>query len=409
MFDLNNRDNASRERAIPTLLMVGVSLENVVGSGKGPDLHYVQPDQLKSVKLSHPETIRRLRALKDSGVVESCWIWNTCNRFEVYALCRGPWETARTFIEEEFFAHLENPKVNLNVLRNRDALRHLLRTTVGLNSGLPGESDVEQQLRGALRVSHCVGAVSAEGENLIDRVLKAARRSTQRCSWRDFSPSYCQASLESVVAQAGRQVLEEGPIAIVGSSNTSRTCVELLENFFGVDPKRITVYHRCHGRDGQMKQIRRASNGCKRVKVDDYDCPEIARAVASSALTLFGIDRDQPVLDAEKLAEVCDLSQFKGVIVDFNTFGSTEGLKDREGVVLWNASDLEHEVRSYAEQMAASPAFRAAVDEIEGLLMEEAETFHDLFLRPRSATPSGEYRMLAVCPSQQTLAVGTTS
>jgi len=56
---------------------------------------------------------------------------------------------------------------DVNVLAGRAAVHHALRTGLGLNSDLPGERDVLEQLRGARRLAMAGGTCGRRVEALV--------------------------------------------------------------------------------------------------------------------------------------------------------------------------------------------------------------------------------------------------
>ncbi len=363
------------------LLMVGVCLRNSIGCGKGPELDYVTPEQLRLVKLPHPEVATQLQRLAEKHVLDECWIWNTCNRFEVYAITSGDPREGIAFLEETFFTALHNCENTLNRLAGVEAIHHLMRTTVGLNSGLPGETDVEQQLQVAVRIAECTNCLSNAGLAFVENLISQADRARGETAWSAFSPSYCLASLQGAFAKIDRQSALSGPIVIIGSSSTTRSCVEHLEQDFGVDPDQITFFHRCHKSNGTVKAVRRASMGCHRKKVDDYPCEEVFNAIRQATLVIWGIDRDKPVMNAEKLQDLRKENPIPLAMLDFNTLGSTEGVTSSEKLTFLDAQTLEAGVRAYAQKMEADPDFWRAVDEVEFHIAKSLQT-EDFFALP---------------------------
>jgi len=378
------------------LLVVGVCMENMVGSGQGPALRYASPERLRSFKLTHPEVVHRIKELKEEGLVSGGWVWNTCNRFEVYVLHQGDSGMVADYVLRKFFPGCSADDEDLNVFQGEDVVHHVLRTVVGLNSGLPGETDVEGQFLAAIHMSENLEFLGQFGAALTSEILVSGTRTRSRTQWEGFKPNYCQAALEGVFKRLERSPLGTGPIAVVGSSTTSRTCVDVLENHFGVHHQDITVYHRCHGKDGQMKSIRRVSNGCNRERVEDYSGPEVLKAVAGSSLAILGIDRDRPILVSEQLEPLVSERATPLVCVDFNTFGSTQGLDSLENVRLFVADDLDREVRDYAFRMTRDPAVCDAIGEIEPLLKEEALLLADRFFAPEGDCCEGCQTEMAV-------------
>jgi glutamyl-tRNA reductase len=378
MFEYQPHYLSEEAASSKQILMMGVFLKNAIGYGKGPELRYANLDQLRSVKLSHPEMACHLKALQEEpGVVES-WIWNTCNRFCVYAIHTGDAEAVRARLFTRFFESLrETPQV-INVLENEDAIHHLLRTAAGLNSGLPGETDVIGQFESAVHLSECIGSVGACALPLVENVLSKAGRARAETSWGNYSSSYCLAALDGALSKAGRETALSGPIVIIGSSNTSRSCVEHLERDFQVPPTQITFFHRCHKSNGQVKSIRRASLGCNRRRVENYAGPEVREAIQTASLVIFGIDKDEPVLTGEELHNLREGNPAPVVILDFNTMGSTKDVESTSSVLFYGAQQLENEVHNYAENMQRDPGFWAAAEEVDALIarwIEEQREF----------------------------------
>lgn len=357
------------------LIMVGLCLENAVGSGDGPDLVYGTLNHLKAVKLSHVELAAALRSVKEETSIQECWTWNTCNRFEVYALCDQDSESVLHEIIHRFFWPLAEQKDVLNVFEGAAAVHHLLRTASGLNSGLPGELDVQDQLTAGRALAQCLGALGESGNALLDWVEQTVAEARTTTEWSQFKPSYCQAAIEGALLEQDRQDVLRGPVVIVGSSTTSRTCVEVLEETYHVDPELVTFFHRCHKSNGQVKSIRRAVQGCHRRRVNDYADPEITETVAHASLAIFGIDRDQPVLDGDVLRELRQGIERPLVVLDFNTMGSTQNLATGDGITFYDARRLEHAVRLYSAKMRKDPVFWRAICQVERLLIKRLESY----------------------------------
>jgi hypothetical protein len=216
----------------------------------------------------------------------------------------------------------------------------------------------------------------------VENLISQAERARGETAWSDFSPSYCLASLVGAFAKIDRETALSGPIVIIGSSSTTRSCVEHLEQDFGVDPDQITFFHRCHKSNGTVKAVRRASMGCHRRKVDDYNSEEVFSAIGRATLVIWGIDRDQPVLTAETLRQLREGSTTPLAMLDFNTLGSTQGVSSGAELTFLDSQTLEAEVRAYAQRMESDPSFSRAVDEVETHILECVRT-EDFFAPPQ--------------------------
>ena len=359
------------------LQMVGVCLENAVGSGLGPRLKYADDEDLKGVKISHSEVRTALQSLMDLRGVRETFIWNTCNRFEVYFFHTGNRDELIADVLGNFFSSLADRPEKVNRLSDDDAIHHLIRTAVGFNSGLPGEKDVAMQLHSAVRHSEVVGSAGPLTQALTERVFDCAREIREETVWKKFSPSYCDAALEEALRDACPGDVHSENVAVIGSSNTSRSCIEILRTRFGISEENVTVYHRCHHKDGQMKAMKRASRGSLRVRVSDYDDDSVHQGIADSRLVIIGIDRNHPVISGEKLKPLLK-GQEEVILIDFNTFGSCEGLEDLEGIQVIEAKKIEENVREYAARMARNSEFQAALNTIEPLVQDQVRSLRPI-------------------------------
>jgi hypothetical protein len=76
------------------------------------------------------------------------------------------------------------------------------------------------------------------------------------------------------------------------------------------------------------------------------------------------------VLDAERIRRCRDFTARPLAIVDFNMFGSTQGLEDLDGVRVWSADELETAAEAFAEQMCDSEQFARAADAAESWIRD---------------------------------------
>lgn len=374
MFGSNQEERTTHRERIH-FQMVGVCLENVVGPGMGPELKYAECGDLKRVKLSHDEVVAAIESLERIPEVLESFVWNTCNRFEVYFFHLGDRRETAAKIEARFFSALSQSPEKVNRIEDEAAVHHLVRTVVGFNSGLPGEEDVSMQLASAVRLSKQAGGAGELTDRLVEEVFQAAEEIRGETAWGRFSPSYCGAAIEEALHDVCLGRIQSGRVVGIGSSNTTRSSIEILRRRFGISAENLTVYHRCHHKDGQMKSMRRSSRGSDHVRVADYDDEAVHRGIARARLAVIGIDRQQPVISGEKLAKHLKPGM-ETIVIDFNTFGSTEGLKGLPGVRLVDAAEIEEKVRRYAVRMASEPAFQAALAESEPIARRWARAIH---------------------------------
>jgi glutamyl-tRNA reductase len=280
--------------------------------------------------------------------------------------------------------------LGVNVLLEAEAWHHLMRTVAGLNSGLPGDRDVTEQLQTAYRLADHAGTAGPRSRRLVEQAVAMEHELRNETAWGRYDPGYCLAAFSQISKATGLKPAD-CRYTVIGGSTTSRAVLEMLADAFDVPKRQMTIVYRGH-KGGQMKLIRAALGNGKRVRVQSYSDRAVIEAIARSDVVFFGTDGDEPVLDAEALRRTRDFTQRPLTIVDFNTFGSTCGLEAIEGVTAWKADRLEREVRVYADAMCAQEDFFAAAEEadawIESRLPELSPPYLDLPCKRRVAWSS---------------------
>lgn len=355
--------NADRD----SLVMIGLSLRGRLGQGKGPAIAYADTDMLRSAKRPACDVPPLLRTIvKTSGLAEA-FLWNTCHRFELYAVPAeahaDPQELAGK-VGELVFDGVVPDGVRLNVLCGADARRHLLRTACGLNSGLPGERDILDQLHAAFRLAEKAGTTGAITRHLVEEAASLDAELRETTTWGRFDPDYTHVALQGV-ARAGDLDYAPAGIVVIGGSTTSASVLQTLTRRFNVPSRQLTLFYRGHKHGGHLKLLRKALGAGRRVRVQNYTEDCVMQAIADADVVIFGIDREDPVLDGITLRGARDFSARPLTIIDFNMFGSTTGITDLPGVHVFPLQALEKEAQACADAICSDPDFLEAVEQAE--------------------------------------------
>jgi ferrochelatase len=361
-------DKKPVEGDIDSLVMIGVSLPPRLDGGEGPPLRHITPQQFKCVKKPHEEVTELLRRIRAGGDFEECWLWNTCSRFEFYGWLKAEPDSAgaRQAVDRTAREVLgaAGGDVPYNVMRGAEAWHHLLRTAAGLNSGLPGDGEVTNQLQVAHRIAGRCETAGPRIEQLADEVLACQDELREHTSWGRFRPEYCAVALKRVALTADFD-WPGAECVIIGGSVTARSVLNALRDRFDVPARQITAVHRTHCRGMQIKRLRAALGNGKRLRVDTYQDARVLAVVAAADIVICAIDSRTPILDAAQLADARDRKQRPLTIIDFNTFGSTVGMETQDGVRLIDARRLEEEVGRFSDGLVECPAFAAATAQAE--------------------------------------------
>lgn len=367
LFDKGS--DASVDELIASLVVVGVSREPVLDGPGELIAGCVSGDEFRVIKRPQHDTQEVLRAALGVDGVRECWLLNTCHRYELFALLRQGGEQERSVIASPLMKHVagEIDPQQATVLYGRDAWWHLLRTTAGLNSPLPGDADVVEQLESARRLAEHAGSADAGSQLIIEAAQKAVEVASKRSAWDQFTTDYCKAALEPIIAGLG---LDTGRIVVIGGSGTSTSLLRMLVHDCDVDQQRVTVVYRGKGRKRLVNTLQSIVPRGQHVCVEDYGEPGVLRAIGSADVVFLGIDRKEPILHRGEVEGLRDFSAQPLRVVDFNTHGSTVGLDGVEGVHITGAGMLEQHVRKHVEMILTSGAFATARRAVEAALRD---------------------------------------
>ena len=375
-----------RPANVDTLVMVGVSLASQIGKGRGPELVHIDGPRFLCAKKPQHEVPDALRKICEDGQVVEGFVWNTCHRFEFFGWASDsacePNECIVQRIREHLFDGPDSDDLQVNVLCGADAWQHLVRTVSGLNSRLPGDRDVVDQLQQAFNVADRAGTAGPMAAQLIHDAITIENRLREGTDWGDFDPGYCYAAMSNLVSSKQLD-FRDRKILVIGGSTTSRSILSALTGRFDVSTRQLTLAYRGHS-GGQIKLLRKAIGNGKRLRVGSYAEPAVLKAIADADIVFFGIDRDEPVLSGEQVRDLRDFAARKLTVVDFNTFHSTTGLEAISGVTMIDAEQLDESVRAYADAMCALPEFARAVRAAESWIVKHAPPTNGDCSKPQS-------------------------
>ena len=373
----------SREERVKTLVMVGVSR-----AGRLPvpaDAKIVHVDDMeafRSTKIAQEDMPPILRELKQEFGLREIFAWNTCCRTEFFGWFGEKGQAESDAETEERLEHLAKRAfgrgrtdiaIATNLLRGGDAWRHLLRTACGLNSQLPAETDVLDQLETSRRIAEHSGTAGALTDAMLDDVCAFHRRLVNESKFGERAESYGAVALRLIAGVYGLDYSMVAKIAAVGGSTTSRSLLRALREKFGVEDKHLSLVYRGCNHGQRMKLLRKAVGKGRRVHVNEYTGKDSADAMAEADLILFGLDRSEPVLTREQVEGWRDFGERPVLMIDFNTMGSIErSIGEIDGVTLVDATEIERLVSRHADGLWHDRAFREIVEEVESAIAADA-------------------------------------
>jgi len=344
---------------ISRLVMVGVAR---AGRLEDPsDRSFVDSDCLRSLRRERVDLCESIQQCRAQPHVDGCFVFNTCQRSELYALVDHGGTSDRVIpgLRAAFFASAE-VHVEPVALKGRDAFRRLLGTALGLNSTLPGDADVLEQLHSARLMAEHAQTLSPGLMRLFEEVDRTASSIRQETAWGSFMIEFAAAGLSRLGLS---WCPTETDTVIIGGSTTSRQLLRVMVESLSIDCDRLTIVYRGTARKDLVKFIRRVAPHARRLRVDRYDDHEVVEAIREADIVFLGIDSREPVLRREHLGDLRDFVKRPLTIVDFNSFGSTAGFEGVEGVRLIDAEQVGQAAMEYGELQMIRAGFGGAFEE----------------------------------------------
>lgn len=356
----------SLPKLLPRLLMIGMSTPGRMETGK-PD-RFTDTQTLRQLRRSVPDTVKLLRQVALMPQVEGCMMLNTCQRSDAYLLLT---ESERNLTDVSalvaalFPDAAERDLPGLRVLTGAEAYRRMLRTAAGLNSILPGDADVLEQIQSSARMAEHAGTLCSGLCTIVKEAASTIHTISRTGSWGCFMTDFCYAAVHQLGVPTDSRHTES---VIIGGSVTCRQILKRLTGDGGCNGDRITFIHRGHGGKELLHFLRTTAPNARQIRVHRYDDPAVREAVAAADVLYIGVDRREPVLRAEDLIGPRDYARRPLRVVDFNSHGSTEGLESIEGISLISSATVMEAAARFGENLSEREGFAEAFAEVERFL-----------------------------------------
>lgn len=194
-------------------------------------------------KQSRPEEL--FRELQRRTSLAGMIYLSTCNRVEfIYSLTDLSHTDFALTLMELMPGLPEN--VRPSFLHGRNAGRHLLRLTAGLESMVLGETEIRAQLKDAYDDAVRMGLLDNRLRNLFQHIFREAREVRSSLPLENLPMSVATLAMKHLQPRLAREIAgrsEPPVIAIVGSGPMSRQSAEYLSKWFG-DKVRLVLVNR---------------------------------------------------------------------------------------------------------------------------------------------------------------------
>jgi glutamyl-tRNA reductase len=198
--------------------------------------HKTAPVELREcLAFSKEETFAALKSFQESAVVGEAVIISTCNRVEVLIATEDKTNavsTVKGFLSE--FKHLPVSEFNqsLYIHEGEDAVRHIFRVAVTLDSMVVGEPQILGQIKEAYQMATVKKTSGVVLNKLFHRTFFVAKRVRSETGIGDHAVSISYAAIE-----LGRKIFgtfEDKMVLLIGAGEMAELAVEhLIQNRVG--------------------------------------------------------------------------------------------------------------------------------------------------------------------------------
>jgi len=271
----------------------------------GISFRHAPIDLLERLAFGDDDLVKAYRRVEDDESVDGAVILSTCNRVEVYgtvasyhagflALKRLLAETrgvAEVELSEPLYAHWE-----------RDAAEHLFAVAGGLDSMVLGETQIQSQVREALRSAAREGTADANLTGLFHAAARAGRRIRQETSIGAAPDAFVRLAVDHAEGELGG--IEGRRAVVVGAGTMAALTVKHLRQR-GIGPVRIL-----------NRSLQHARSLAERTGADHGDLAALPEALTQTDLVISATGAIGTVVHADVVRSARDGRASPLVLID---------------------------------------------------------------------------------------------
>jgi glutamyl-tRNA reductase len=224
-----------------------------------------------------------LMKLKDVFGVEEALLLSTCNRTELYY-------TSKEDISDQLIGLIASEKGqssatlrhNFKTKSERDAIEHLFRVALGLDSQVVGDIQISNQVKRAYQASADLQMAGPFLHRLMHTIFFANKRVVQETCLQDGNASVASVAVDLI--NAFSMNVSNPRVLLIGLGEIGQNVLENLSNMEGV---RLTVVNRT-----KEKAIRLVSNPS--IIVGDYD--NLDKIIEESDVVISAVSVTKPII-----------------------------------------------------------------------------------------------------------------
>ena len=206
---------------------------------------------LERVTVPEPEVGKVLSALAATDNVQEVALVSTCLRTEIYAVVdrfHDAVDQATDLLADRALWDRDDLERHESVFFDRGVATHLFKIAAGLESAVPGETEVLGQVRRSLERATDEGTAGPVLTDLFRRAVQTGRKVRTETGIARGTTSFSHAAVELVAERRGSD-LGGAHVVVLGAGNLGAGLVRVLLDERRVNrPASVTVINRTHDR-----------------------------------------------------------------------------------------------------------------------------------------------------------------
>lgn len=287
-------------------------------------------EQRQAYSLSEVEQVSLLANLKKQTDFKG-FIISTCNRTEVIGLTHTPDVVLALYLDHTSGSTEEFSDLGYHLTEN-DALTHLFRVGVGMESQIPGDFEIIMQLRKGFRWAYKAGMVNGYLEKIVNQVIYTSKRVKTETAYSTGATSVSYAAARYL--KDTFDDLSDKSITLYGLGKFGRIT---LDHLLGLTAEQnITLVNRS---DAKSKQYAEESGAMFAPHSD------LQEALNAANILIVATGADRPILGVDELS-VEGLHTIIDLAVPSNVDPAVRNLPN---VTLLNVDELSQMTRAALE------------------------------------------------------------
>jgi len=299
--------------------------------------------------------------------IEEAAVLSTCNRMEVYVVGmsyhRGVREVEE-WMSKQSGIPLDELRPYLFLLRDRDAVNHVLQVSAGLDSLVMGEGQILAQVKSVFQVGQDAPGFGRTLNGLFKQAIQAGKKVRAETGIAKGAVSVSSAAAELAQMKLPSKRFNDAKVCIIGAGTMSRLLVKHLVSKGCTD---MTIVNRSYPRVEELQADFPDANITAKLSPDLMECVEASDVI-------FAASSSEDILiskaDVEKMAAPSDavggMRRFFDISVPRNI---ARDITELEAGHCYNVDDLKEVVDANKE------ARMEAAREAMGVLEEERQAF----------------------------------